>query len=189
MCNQRNLQLKRAEETQMLLIWLFWGKNRLYCLFAFSATRAHCVCLAACVCCVRAGLVCKIKILLLLYVSCCGLSFAWMRRWVPAATTTPLHHITMSNCVQMISILAFVSVSTRRPLSAADTNPFRRLQFTRVRATPDNERRRRLCWDRWHWPISGHGNGVETAQKRKRHHTGEAKQLPSFDPRQQNIVN
>ena len=33
------------------------------------------------------------KNLLLLYAACCGLLFALVRRWVPATTTTPLHHI------------------------------------------------------------------------------------------------
>ena len=32
------------------------------------------------------------KILLLLYTACCGLSLAWVQRWVPATPTTPLHH-------------------------------------------------------------------------------------------------
>ena len=61
---QRNVQFKRAEETQIWLIWLFRGRIRLYSLLAFFAARAHCVCLSVCVCWICAGLVCKIN-------SCC----------------------------------------------------------------------------------------------------------------------
>ena len=41
----------------------------------------------------------------LLNAACCGLSFAWMQRWVPATPTAPLHHIVIRNLKLYIVLL------------------------------------------------------------------------------------
>ena len=82
---------------------VFRGTSRLYLLLAFFAARAHFVCLAACVRCIRAGLDCKIK-------SCCCCTLPAVVSHLPECDAEclqhlPLHSITSGTAASRIHTL------------------------------------------------------------------------------------
>ena len=82
---------------EFMVWWLVWRVNRRQIEVCFSPDVILCGWLGSkyqLTNSVVFVLIClKNKIWLMLYAECCGLSPAWVLRWVPATLTTLLHHI------------------------------------------------------------------------------------------------